>query len=176
MLGAGLGGVEQEFELFGECADARTRAAMLDESLEIIDRLMAGGPVVHCGQHYVVGGVSLAPLSVQQPRVPIWIGDHSDAALRRAARWAGWIPMACDQNGAMTLAPDQLAAKLVCIRQHRSDGAAFEIALTRQSEPQDRSLRQAHADAGATLWLEMLHGLRDSFEAMLQRAVAGPTV
>jgi len=31
-----------------------------------------------------------------------------------------------------------------------------------------------YADAGATWWLESLHGMRGSFEELLQRIEAGP--
>src|SRR5262249_58145485 len=43
------------------------------------------------GRHFTVDNVTLAPLPVQRPRPPVWIGGDSHAALRRAARWDGWL-------------------------------------------------------------------------------------
>jgi alkanesulfonate monooxygenase SsuD/methylene tetrahydromethanopterin reductase-like flavin-dependent oxidoreductase (luciferase family) len=36
--------------------------------------------------------VAVAPKPVQQPPPPIWVGGNSRAAMRRAARHAGWYP------------------------------------------------------------------------------------
>ena len=84
ILGAGLGGVPREFTAFGEEDNPRERAQRLDEGLDLLNRLWAGEPVTHTGAHYTVENVTLAPLPVQRPRVPIWIGGESRPALRRA--------------------------------------------------------------------------------------------
>src|ERR687894_418746 len=89
IFGAGLGGVPEEFTAFGESGDAKQRAAMLDEGLQILDGLWSGETVTHCGQHYAVEGVSLAPRPLQRPRIPIWIGGERAPALRPARRGGG---------------------------------------------------------------------------------------
>src|SRR5918994_1702533 len=99
IFGAGLGGVAEEFTAFGEPGDAKERAAMLDEGLTILDGLWSAETVTHRGQHYVVKGVSLAPLPLQRPRIPIWIGGEGAPALRRAARWGGWLAPATNPDG-----------------------------------------------------------------------------
>src|SRR5215211_446493 len=48
-------------------------------------------PLTRRRPHYAVEDVSLAPLPLQRPRVPIWIGGEGAPALRRAARWDGWL-------------------------------------------------------------------------------------
>src|ERR687893_2764083 len=50
IFGAGLGGNPEEFTAFGESGDAKKRAAMLDEGLQILDGLWSGETVTHCGQ------------------------------------------------------------------------------------------------------------------------------
>ena len=60
-FGAGLGGVPSEFGKFGEPTDAKVRAAMLDEGLELLRGLWSGEEVTHRGEHYTVEGVTLAP-------------------------------------------------------------------------------------------------------------------
>ena len=104
IFGAGLGGVPEEFTAFGDPGDAKQRAAMLDEGLTILDGFWSGETVTHRGPHYVVEGVSLEPLPLQRPRIPIWIGGEGGPALRRAARWDGWLAPATSPDGTPTMA------------------------------------------------------------------------
>lgn len=171
---AGLGGVPQEFTAFGEAENAATRAARLDEGLDVLSRLLAGETVSHRGPHYTVDGVALAPLPVQRPRVPIWIGGDSPAALRRAARWDGWAAAGSDENCGLTKTPQRLAEQLAFIRQQRASDAPFDVTMDGCTTPADGALVREFADAGVTWWLEPLHGLRGSMEEMLARVKAGP--
>jgi alkanesulfonate monooxygenase SsuD/methylene tetrahydromethanopterin reductase-like flavin-dependent oxidoreductase (luciferase family) len=91
ILGVGIGDRPESFETFGRTGDPRTRAAQLDEALDVIVRLWSGERVVHHGPHYVVDGFTLAAVPMQRPRVPIWVGGDSTPAKRRAKRWDGWI-------------------------------------------------------------------------------------
>jgi probable F420-dependent oxidoreductase len=175
VLGLGLGGVPEEFSAFGESGDARDRAKMMDEGLEVLDQLLRGQPVTHRGSHYTINGVTLAPTPVRQPRPPIWIGGESAPALRRAARWDGWIIGIANEHGDIIRSPEQLAGQIATIQQHRAVDAPFEVALMGgYSTPGDSRRPQEYADAGATWWLETLHGLRGSVSEMLERVKAGP--
>ncbi|NUR49680.1 MAG: LLM class flavin-dependent oxidoreductase [Hamadaea sp.] len=171
---AGLGGMAAEYAAFGEDVSAKTRAARLDEGLSILDRLWRGGPVTHAGKHYTVDGVTLAPLPVSRPRVPIWIGGYAPAALRRAAAWDGWVGGGDDEQGRMTTTPEKLHDIVREIGRHRPSMAGYEIALSGVSTPSDGALVSAYADAGLTWWLEHLHGFRGDFDALLDRVAAGP--
>src|ERR687893_1616054 len=169
IFGAGLGGAPEEFTAFGDPGDAKERAAMLDEGLMILDGLWSGAPVTHRGPHYAVEGVSLAPLPLQRPRIPIWIGGESAPALRRAARWDGWLAPTTSSNGNPTMAkaPELIAEMVAEIRRHRATDAHFEVAVDGYSEPGDPTVPRAYAAAGATWWLESIHGRRGSLEEML---------
>ena len=171
ILGAGLGGVRQEFTAFGS---ARPGGVVLDEALEVMVSLWSGEEVHHRGAHYTVDGVRLAPLPLQRPRVPVWVGGTAPGALRRAARWDGWIVSGDDQEGRMTLPPDSLAAQVGELRRHRADAGGLDVAVIGVSEP--GSSVQAYADAGATWWLEHLHSYRGSMERLVRRVKAGPPV
>ncbi len=171
---AGLGGVAHEFAAFGEADDAATRAAQLDEGLDVLSRLLAGETVTHRGPHYAVAGVALAPLPVQRPRIPIWIGGDSPAALRRAARWDGWAAAGTDEHCGLTKTPERLAGQLAVIRQHRTGEAPFDVTMDGCTTPADGALVREFAAAGVTWWLEPLHGLRGSMGEMLARVIAGP--
>ncbi|MFO7663923.1 MAG: TIGR03619 family F420-dependent LLM class oxidoreductase [Chloroflexota bacterium] len=174
ILGAGLGGLPLEFGAFGEPEDARVRAAMMEEALAVLDGLMAGEAVTFHGNHYTVENVTLAPLPVQRPRVPIWIGGESRPALRRAARWDGWVIGAVNEQAEMIKTPAQLAEQVGYIRQHRTIDAPLAVAMSGCSAPGDRAMVAEYAGAGMTWWLETLFLSRGSFEDNLARIEAGP--
>jgi probable F420-dependent oxidoreductase len=176
IFGVGLGGVAGEFTAFGEDADLHHRAQQLDEGLDILNKLWSGEKVNHQGAHYTVSDITLAPLPVQRPRVPIWVGGESHPALRRAARWDGWIIGGDSQEGQMVKTPEQLADSITYIRQHRISSEPFEIALSGVSTPIDIAMVRDYEAAGVTWWLESLHGFRGSFNDLKARIVAGPPV
>ena len=165
IFGAGLGGSESEFGKFGEPTEAKVRAAMLDEGLEVIRQLWSGEEVTHHGEHFTVDGVTLAPTPVQE-RVPVWIGGNRPASLRRAARWDGWLADSADPTG-MTMGPADIARSIERIG--RRDG--FDIAVLGQS---DRGDPAQYASAGATWWLENLHDHRGSIDDVLALVDRGP--
>jgi len=176
VFGAGLGGVPEEFTAFGEPGDPKERAAMLDEGLTILDGLLSGETVTHRGQHYVVEGVSLAPRPLQRPRVPIWIGGEGPPALRRAARWDGWLAPATSHDGTPTMAksPERIAEMVAQIRRHRTTDAPFEVAIDGYSEAADPGPPRAYGAAGATWWLESIHDVRGPLDEAMARVKAGP--
>lgn len=176
IFGAGLGGVPEEFTAFGEAGDAKRRATMLDEGLTVLDGLLSGERVNRRGPHYTVEGVSLTPRPLQRPRVPIWIGGESPAALRRAARWDGWLAPATSTDGKpiMDKSPERIAEMVAEIRRHRAAESPFEVAVDGYSEPGDPMLPHAYGAAGATWWLESIHGMRGSPGEIMERVSAGP--
>ncbi len=176
VLGAGAGGVPAEFTAFREPAEARVRAGMLDEALEVVTALWEGQPVSFAGEHYAVDGVTLAPLPVQRPHVPIWIGGDSRAAQRRAARWDGWIIGGDNEQGEMTRAPGSLVEDLARIREHRGPGrdTSFEVAMTGVSGGPDDDVFARYEAAGVTWWLEHMSGRRAPYAQLLSRIEAGP--
>lgn len=148
ILSVGLGGVPQEFAAFGEPGDAQYRTAMLDEGLEVLSRLWSGESVTHRGTHYTLDGVALAPLPVQRPRIPIWVGGESRPALRRAARWDDWVIGGVDEHCELTITPEQMAEKIAYICRHRTEAAPLDVAITGCSIPADGALAREFADAG----------------------------
>jgi probable F420-dependent oxidoreductase len=86
ILGVGIGWMREEFELAGQ--DFATRGARCDEQLEILEQLLRGGMVEHRGRFFAFPALQMSP--VPDRPLPILIAGHSDAAFRRAARFAGW--------------------------------------------------------------------------------------
>ncbi|MCA9971691.1 MAG: TIGR03619 family F420-dependent LLM class oxidoreductase [Anaerolineales bacterium] len=174
ILGAGLGALHDEFAAMGEPSDYATRAAMLDEGLAVLARLWTGEPVTHRGAHYALEDLAIRPRPVQQPRMPVWIGGESRAALRRAAAWDGWIMGTTDENSQVTYPPQKVAAQVAVIEAERGETAAFDVAIDGVSQAGDERLMREYADAGATWWFELLFPLRGDEAAMLARVQAGP--
>lgn len=50
--------------------------------------------------------------------MPVWIGGCSRPALRRAARWDGWIMAAIDEQAKVWFGPDRLAEAVVYLGEH----------------------------------------------------------
>jgi probable F420-dependent oxidoreductase len=181
VLGVGIGGATDEYRVTGEPVTLRERAALTDEMLSVVRPLLAGETVTHQGAACTVGGVTLAPLPVQTP-VPVWIGGQSPAARRRAARHDGWIPYAVDQQGNDEMTPDELRAAIAEIRALRADAgiasdAPFAVGVhgeTAGAGPEDAAKVARWADAGASWWLEGLHGVRGSTAELFERVQEGP--
>lgn len=176
IFGAGLGGVPREFTAFGEPGGARERATVLDEGLTVLDRLMSGEEVTHYGENFTVESVTLEPTPVQRPRVPVWIGGEAKPALRRAARWDGWLASATPLDGTirMSKSPAEIEGMVAEICRHRTSDAHFDVALDGYTEPGDPALPEAYARAGATWWLESIHDRRGTPEELTERVEAGP--
>jgi alkanesulfonate monooxygenase SsuD/methylene tetrahydromethanopterin reductase-like flavin-dependent oxidoreductase (luciferase family) len=173
IFGTGLG-IAFDLAPFGDPTDAPTLAAMLDEGLELITGLWAGEPVTHHGRFYHAEAAQLVPAPVQRPRIPVWIGGDSQAALRRAARWDGWVIGTIDEGCQITKSPEQVAAQVAAMGQHRASAVPCEVAVDGVSPAGDPSLPAAYARAGATWWLEAIFLSRGSAEEMLARVSAGP--
>ncbi|MBQ1094253.1 LLM class F420-dependent oxidoreductase [Streptomyces sp. B93] len=104
ILGVGAGHVREEFEALG--VDFRRRGAVLDETLDALRAAL--GPQEfpeHHGELYDFEGLGQLPRPAQ-PRVPLWVGGSSPAAVRRAAlKGDGWLP----QGDPRDRLPDQIA-------------------------------------------------------------------
>ena len=167
ILGAALGSDQsgRELSAFGDEMDTRERAAMLDEALDLIERLWSGASVDHHGRHYQARDVTFEPRPVQQPRIPVWIGGRwpRRAPIRRAARWDGYFPIDLTD-------PDQLATCADQIRALRGDLNGFELIV--ETAPDDDPA--PWIAAGATWWLSSF-GIDRATEANVRRAAAaGP--
>ena len=87
-LGVGTSPWREDYDLLG--VDWAGRGRRLDESIAILRGLTAGGYFEYHGQTYDLPPVQIAPVPTEP--IPVLIGGHSDAALRRAARLGdGWM-------------------------------------------------------------------------------------
>jgi probable F420-dependent oxidoreductase len=87
-LGVGTSPWREDYDLLG--VDWASRGRRMDESIAILRGLAAGGYFEHHGQCFDLPPVQIAPVPTEP--IPVLVGGHSDAALRRAARLGdGWM-------------------------------------------------------------------------------------
>jgi probable F420-dependent oxidoreductase len=106
MLTFGVGHAEDEFRALG--LPFQKRGRMTDEYLEVMQVLWTEESPSYDGEFVKFDGVQFEPKPQQQPHPRIWIGGNSPAALRRAARYEGWMPW--------LITPDELPACLAELR------------------------------------------------------------
>nr|WP_237182147.1 LLM class flavin-dependent oxidoreductase [Roseomonas marmotae] len=83
------GGDDTDQARDGDWLDKDARYARTDEYVSILKSIWAADkPVDHEGTYYRIKGASPEVRSVQKPRIPIYFGGASDAALRVAGRHA----------------------------------------------------------------------------------------
>ena len=89
VFGVGIGG-EDRHEIESCGVNPATRGDRMDECLEVVRALLAGGPVTHDGWFFNLDDVVISPAPAQP--IPILVGGRSDAAVRRAGRLGdGWL-------------------------------------------------------------------------------------
>lgn len=176
ILGVGIGVPPEEFSRFGDEPDARVRASMLDEGLEVLTGLWSGEPFSFRGEHYQIDNAVLLPRPVQQPRIPIWVGGTwpRKPSFRRAARWDGVFPGS--PRGNMTL--DELREMRAFIQTQRTDDAPFDVMVGGDVPFDDpakaREILAEYADAGVTWWVEGIGAWRGDVDAMAAFIQGGP--
>lgn len=181
ILGVGLGDpVATEFGAFGEVTDPRTRAAMLDEGLEVLTGLWRGEPFTFEGEHFQLRDALCWPPPVQSPRIPIWVAGWWPyrRPLRRAAHWDGVFPGKLDERGPGQLTPEEIAEIVAYIRAHRDGDAPFDVVLGARLPGDDPDHAAAivapYADAGVTWWQVGVPDLRTPFDVARARIRQGP--
>src|SRR3989338_1225436 len=114
ILGAGVGWFKEEFEAL-HAEPFERRGAVTDEYLHLMRACWTREPVDWQGAFYRMGQVSAMPKPRQKGGIPIWVGGHTDAALRRAGEISdGWHPIGL-RPPAMLL-PEEYRDKVAIVR------------------------------------------------------------
>jgi alkanesulfonate monooxygenase SsuD/methylene tetrahydromethanopterin reductase-like flavin-dependent oxidoreductase (luciferase family) len=104
-----VGWLREEFEALG-APPFEARGAVTDEYLRLMRAAWTTDPVTFEGRYYSVRAVHALPKPAQRRGIPIWIGGHTDAAVRRAATLGdAWHPIALRPPG--LLFPDEYAKR-----------------------------------------------------------------
>ena len=147
ILGAGVGWLREEFEAL-HAAPYAERGRVTDEYLRLMRECWTREPVSFAGRYYDLPSVSALPKPLQPGGIPIWIGGHTDVAIRRAGELGdGWHPIGLRPPA--DLRPDEYRAKADRVlewarRAGRDPGA---IALTFRA-PLEIAPRRAKSPGG----------------------------
>ena len=120
VLGVGSSPWREDYDVLG--VPWAGRGARMDEALAILRGLSSGGYFEHHGEAFDFAPVKIAPVPAEP--VPILIGGHGEAALRRAARAGdGWL----HGGGDPADLPGLLARLAELRRQEGTSGRPFEV-------------------------------------------------
>ncbi len=166
VLSVGMGAIDTGYAEFGEVVDRKTRAELLDESLDIVTGLWQGQPFNYAGKHYHVRETdfSVPPPPVQKPRIPIWVVGAwpREKSMRRALRYDGLLPNVLGSDGNIrTTTPDDIRQIRAYVETNRqAGGAAFDIVVEGTTPGDDRArgaeIVRSWENAGATWWIEAM--------------------
>ena len=131
IVGAGVGWMEEEFELL-DAPPFAERGAATDEYLQAFIELWTADNPRFEGKHVQFSDIIFLPKPAQTPHPPIWIGGQSRAALRRAARLGNaWHPVGAIP--AAPLEPEELAENLAYLHRHAEragrDPAEIQVSM-----------------------------------------------
>jgi probable F420-dependent oxidoreductase len=108
-LGVGISPWPEDFQIMG--VPFERRGKRMDECMDVVRGLTAGGYFEYHGEFYDIPAIKICP--VPSEPIPLLVGGHADAALRRAVvRGDGWM------HGGGT--PEELDALLTKIDQFRT--------------------------------------------------------
>ncbi|WP_067175422.1 TIGR03619 family F420-dependent LLM class oxidoreductase [Microtetraspora niveoalba] len=119
-LGVGISPWPEDFAAMGVPWERRGRR--MDEAVAVVRGLTSGGYFEFHGEFYDLPPVKMTPAPAKP--IPILVGGHSEAALRRAARLGdGWM-----HGGGDAAELDALLARLAALREEEGTAdRAFEV-------------------------------------------------
>lgn len=128
ILGVGVGWMREEFQALN-LTTFEDRGAATDEYIEVLRALWTKEWPSYKGRFYSMDEVRFFPKPVQKPHPPIWIGGHTKAAIRRAARLGdGWHPIGLRPPAGLT--PEEYAKAAADLRSQAREAGRDPKAIT----------------------------------------------
>jgi hypothetical protein len=185
ILGLGPGAVWMGWQSFpDEVTDNRSRAEMLDETIDILTLLYQRKQFDYNGKHYhlkltLMDEMHYPPKPVQQPRIPLWVVGvwPRKKSMRRILKCDGVF---VEKRGADGKPEDATPADIreikAYVNANRTLLTPFDIVTSGKTAGLDRVQLQDKlmpwADAGVTWWVEGLWS--ESEEKVIERIRLGP--
>jgi|TARA_Y100000310_G_scaffold345382_1_gene464336 probable F420-dependent oxidoreductase len=153
-FGVGVGWCKEEVLACGY--SWHDRGARCDEFLELLQALWTEPLASYQGDHFTLQPSRMDPKPLQKPHIPIIVGGHSGAALRRAARFGnGWYGFGIDPQ-ATRAALDRLDQALAAEGRTRE---GFDVIMTPPFRVSEEMVRQ-YIDLGVDRLVVQLGGQR----------------
>jgi alkanesulfonate monooxygenase SsuD/methylene tetrahydromethanopterin reductase-like flavin-dependent oxidoreductase (luciferase family) len=187
ILAVGLGAIDNFLGNTGEELDRKTRAAMMDEGIDLIKGLWRG-ELKYAGEHYQVDLSNRTDLAETaqpvQANIPIWVVGAwpRDKSMTRVLRCDGVLPNVIKDGHLASTEPDDIRGMLSWLRERGGAGEGFDFIVEGETESADREGMREKIDplakAGATWWLETRWQLfqedKDRMKQIRERIEAGP--
>jgi alkanesulfonate monooxygenase SsuD/methylene tetrahydromethanopterin reductase-like flavin-dependent oxidoreductase (luciferase family) len=177
ILGVGIGSPAYgDFGLLGEPSDARTRAELLDEGLDILAGLWSGERFEYAGKHFTIDPVRFTPTPVQRPRIPVWVAGVLPNArpIERAARWDGMVPIRFDAGGLVRPSAADISEVRTRIGTLRGGTDGYDLAVWAEVAKAPIQLVSEYQQVGANWWIETARPGPDWWPGIQARVVEGP--
>ena len=147
ILGAGVGWMQEEFEAL-QAPPYPDRGRVTDEYIRLMRECWTREPVDFSGRHYTLRPVSVLPKPAQKGGIPVWIGGHTPAALRRTGEIGdGWHPIGMRPPG--LLHPAEFREKVALIHDAARKAGRDPARITLSFRvPLDLASRRARPSGG----------------------------
>lgn len=185
ILGLGPGAVWMGWQSFpDEVTDNRSRAEMLDETIDILTLLYQRKQFDYAGKHYhlkltLMDEMHYPPKPIQQPRIPLWVVGvwPRKKSMLRILKCDGIIVEKRDVDGKPAdVKPADICEIKAYVDAHRTLTTPFDIVTSGKTAGLDRSQLQdtlmPWVDAGTTWWIEGFWS--ESEEQVIERIRSGP--
>lgn len=173
-LGLGAGAVWMGWHAFPDViTESKSRAALLDETIDILTLLYQRQPFDYDGQHFHLKLTGLdemhyPPPPVQQPRIPLWVPGlwPRQKSMARVLKCDGLLVEKVDEDGRPTTpTPADVREMKAYVDANRSLSTPFDIVMNGSVKDLAPAAQQetvlAWQDAGVTWWIEGLWGDTD---------------
>ncbi|HLF75554.1 MAG TPA: LLM class flavin-dependent oxidoreductase [Anaerolineales bacterium] len=184
-LGLGAGAVWMGWQGFpDEVTDAKTRAEMLDESIDILTLLYQRKQFDYDGLHYhlkltLVDEMYYPPKPVQQPRIPLWVTGlwPRKKSMQRVLKCDGVLVEKMNPEGqSEEVTPADIRAIKAYVDANRILTTPFDIVVGGKTTGLDQAQLQGKLlpwkEAGTTWWIEGL--IEEPEERAMERIRGGP--
>lgn len=185
ILGMGTGATWMGWQCFLDMPkDTRTRAEMLDESIDILTLMYRSKQFDYDGKHYhlklsLMEERHYPPQPVQKPRIPLWVVGAWPRmkSMRRVLKADGLLPLKMDDKGQFVqVTPQDLSEMKAYVDANRRLDGPFDYVTEGKTgglgkDELEEKLR-LWIDAGATWWVESAWDM--SQDQLTERIRQGP--